>query len=136
MIWTSRGLRPTQDQRTKKSKPTPAILVVGATGGLGSHITKQSLARGYSVAGIIRSMEKAAKKFTAQERSEISFKIGDLSDTSFLSAAFAGVDVVVEVLSNSLRPHGIKPLLDAAVTAGVGTFVVCGGAGELEVLSN
>ena len=106
---------------------------MGATGGLGAHIVKQSLARGYSVTGIIRSMEKAEKKFTAQERSEISFKIGDLSDASFLSAAFAGVDVVVEVLSNSLRPHGIKPLLDAAVTAGVGTFVVCGGAGELEV---
>ena len=78
----------------KKSKTTPTIVVVGATGGLGSHISKQSLARGYSVTGVIRSMDKAAKKFTKEERSKITFKIGSLADTSFLSAAFAGADVV------------------------------------------
>lgn len=43
------------------------------------------------------------------------------------------LDAIIEVVSNSLRPHGIKVFVDAAAAAEVDTFVACGGAFALFV---
>ena len=108
-------------------------MVVGATGGLGTHLCKQSLKRGHQVTGVVRSRTKIESKYSEEERKQISFKVGTIEDPAFLSEAFAGADVVVEVLSNNVRPHFIKLLLDAAKVDKVKSFVISGGAGQLEV---
>ena len=50
------------------------------------------------------------------------------SDPSNLVNAFQGVDIVIEVMSNSVRPAGIQDFVNAAEEANVQTFVACGGA--------
>ena len=53
---------------TNRQHPTaqPKILVLGATGGTGRHIVSQALARGYDVAALVRSAEKASEFEGAQ----------------------------------------------------------------------
>ena len=48
-----------------------------------------------------------------------------------MTEAFTGSDVVVEVISNSERPHGIQTIIKKAEEAAVPIFVACGGAGTL-----
>ena len=55
----------------------------------------------------------------------------DLQTGQGLAEAFSGATVVVEVVGNSERPHGIQKIVDACKAAKVETFVACGGAGQL-----
>lgn len=79
------------------------IAVVGATGGLGQRLVSQALAAGYAVTAAVRDGGKAASLFGPS----VSVAVVDIASGEGLPAAFAGQDVVVEVISNSERPHGI-----------------------------
>jgi len=103
------------------------IAIVGATGGLGQEIAKQSIASGYEVTAVVRDEAKAKSLF----ESSVTIKPVDLSTGEGLTDAFAGVDVVVEVISNSERPHGIQTIVSSCEKSSVKVFVACGGAGQL-----
>ena len=55
----------------------------------------------------------------------------DLSSGEGLTEAFTGVQVVVEVVSNTERPHNIQNIVSKCEITGVSVFVACGGAGQL-----
>ena len=105
-----------------------SLCIVGATGGLGSELARQALTAGIAVSGVIRSAEKARTVFTDEERAKLTLHVGSLDDAEFLVQAFKGADAVVEVLSNSQRPDGVRKILEAAAAAEVTTAAVTGGA--------
>ena len=98
------------------------IAVVGASGSLGKSIVKVLVNAGHSVRGIVRpqSIEKTKEAF-----GDISIDILSVED---LDTAFNDVNTVIEVVSNTERPNGIRNFLEAAEKANVETFVACGGA--------
>lgn len=113
---------------TAHHRVTKSLCIVGATGGLGSEIARQAMAAGVQVSGVIRSAEKAESVFTEAEREQLTLHVGSIEDPAFLAKAFEGVDAVVEVISNSQRPAGVKSLLEAAAAQKVTTMLVTGGA--------
>ena len=117
------------DKQITESKEllSKRIAIVGATGGLGQEIAKQSIASGYEVTAVVRDEAKAKSLF----ESSVTIKPVDLSTGEGLKDAFAGVDVVVEVISNSERPHGIQTIVSSCEKSSVKVFVACGGAGQL-----
>ncbi len=105
------------------------ILVVGATGALGSTLCKQLLAQGKAVRGLVRTSEKAA----ALVQLGVNVVQGDLRDPDSLRRACAGVEQVVasahaifgrgDEASKYVDLQGHKDLIDAAKAAGVRQFV-------------
>jgi hypothetical protein len=95
--------------------------------GLGSAIVNALQSAGYVVRAVVRdaSIEKTQVAFPGIE--VVSSDPGNLVD------AFQGMDIVIEVMSNSVRPLGIKDFLDAAEATNVPVFVACGGAFALFV---
>ena len=66
------------------------LLIVAATGGLGSAITRHAVGAGHTVSVLVRSAESAAEKLPAA----VSVVVGDASDPGVLSTAVQGVDAV------------------------------------------
>jgi putative NADH-flavin reductase len=106
------------------------IAVVGATGGLGQEIVLQSVAAGYEVIAVVRDVVKAKSMFESIA-SVVHIATADLSSGEGLTEAFTGVQVVVEVVSNTERPHNIQNIVSKCEITGVSVFVACGGAGQL-----
>ena len=102
------------------------IALVGATGGLGRAIFEQASARGHAVTAVVRDVEKARSMFPGAMIDQVS-----VEDGHGLVEAFQGHDCVIEVVSNSLRPHGVAHIIAASESAQVPIFVACGGAGCL-----
>jgi NADH dehydrogenase len=112
------------------------ILVVGATGDLGSQITERLLARGEQVRVLLRPGPGAVGRSPAPAAQTV---LGDLTDPASLAAACAGVDVVVTTASASSRGapdtletvdlQGTVDLVEAAETAGVRRFVLVSALG-------
>jgi len=79
------------------------ILVCGATGFLGSSITRHLLAAGLSVRALTRSPERAARLYESGEEGRqalsegrLTFVEGDVTKPSTLAPAVEGVDAVVQ----------------------------------------
>ena len=102
------------------------IAVVGATGGLGQEIVLQSVAAGYEVIAVVRDVVKAKSMFESIA-SVVHIATADLSSGEGLTEAFTGAQVVVEVVSNTERPHNIQNIVSKCETTGVSVFVACGG---------
>jgi NAD(P)-dependent dehydrogenase (short-subunit alcohol dehydrogenase family) len=66
------------------------LLIVAATGGLGSAITRHAVSVGHNVSVLVRSAESAAAKLP----DTVSVVVGDASDPGILAAAVQGVDAV------------------------------------------
>lgn len=66
------------------------ILVIGAAGFVGAPITKQLLADGFSVRGLVRNAEKARQILGDQ----VELAVGSFEDKAALEKALAGVDGV------------------------------------------
>ena len=66
------------------------LLIVAATGGLGSAITRHAVSVGHNVSVLVRSAESAAEKLP----DAVSVVVGDASDPGILAAAVQGVDAV------------------------------------------
>lgn len=96
-------------------------------GGLGQEIVRQSIANGYEVVAAVRDSAKARDLFG----STVTIAPVNLATGDGLTEAFAGADVVVEVISNSERPHGIQTIVSKCESGQVSIFVACGGAGQL-----
>lgn len=108
------------------------VLVAGATGALGRHVTAAMAARGWDVRALSRdeTRAKTVKGVTSVHR-------GDALDAATLAGACDGVDAVFSCVGASIDPSPWKGwrsymdvdvpanshLIDAAKSAGVGRFV-------------
>ncbi|MFF3495853.1 NAD(P)-dependent oxidoreductase [Streptomyces sp. NPDC002795] len=109
------------------------ILLLGATGMVGSRIAAEALGRGHSVTAVSRSGDVPVAGVTAAA--------ADVSDVQRLTELAGGHDAVASALapprdgSDPVKPFlSLNQALVAGVRgAGVARLVVVGGAGSLEV---
>jgi nucleoside-diphosphate-sugar epimerase len=87
------------------------LLVVGATGGTGRLIVGEALARGYDVAALVRSPEKAAALKGA------TLIAGDARDETTLRQALDGRNAVISALGTPASPFRQVTLLSTATRA-------------------
>jgi len=109
----------------------PKILVTGAAGFLGSHLTRQLVARGANVRVLLRP----SSNNRAIADLGLEYMTGDLRDVASLERALAGVERVFHVAADyrlwakhsqdiyDSNVGGTKNLLEAARRAGVTQFV-------------
>ncbi len=71
------------------------VLIVSATGGLGSTLVRAALAKGHTVHALARSAPKFNEHFSAAEAARVQLHVGDASDADTVAAAFAAADVAV-----------------------------------------
>lgn len=105
------------------------VLVTGATGKVGSRLTKRLAARGHHVRALVRDPARAAP--LRGDRVELA--IGDLLDPTTLGAAVRGVDAIVHCAAffrgataeeaHAVNDTGTRALAGAARAAGVKRFV-------------
>ncbi|BBY82767.1 NAD-dependent epimerase/dehydratase family protein [Mycolicibacterium pulveris] len=112
-------------------KPTPKKLVIGASGFLGSHVTKQLVARGDDVRVLIR----ATSSRRGIDGLPVDVRYGDIFDLESVEAAMRGCDVVYYCVVDA-RPwlrdptalwrtnvEGLRGVLDIAAQADLHRFV-------------
>lgn len=105
------------------------ILVTGASGFVGGHLCAALRAAGYTVRGLVRRPEAAARL----ARQGIDPWLGEITDEAALRAAMAGVSAVIHTVAiirergretfTAINYQGTVRLLNAAEQAGVGRFV-------------
>lgn len=105
------------------------ILVVGATGNLGSAITRMLLGQGKSV----RILARPQSNYQSLVAAGAHAVMGDLKDPASLGQACLGCDVVITTANSALRGgddnvenvdlNGNRNLIDAAKAAGVKQFI-------------
>ena len=107
------------------------VLVTGATGQLGSALTRCLRQRGYRVRALARDHERARRRLG----DEVELVRGDLASPDTLSPALQGVEVVAHLAGvasywparapemREVNLHGTAHLLDACAGAGVSTLL-------------
>lgn len=106
-----------QDSETDNIRTVPPkILILGATGAPGRLIVNQAVARGYDVAALVRSGEKA------RDLKGANLIIGDARDEIALRQALKGRDAVVSALGTPASPFREVTLLSAATRMLVNTM--------------
>jgi len=100
------------------------VVVLGASGHIGSEITKELAARGHQVTGVARKPERIP---AAQGVNAVA---GDVSGADTLAALATGADAVISALHFDVPAATI---LAAVKKAGVSRLLVTGGAASLEV---
>jgi uncharacterized protein len=101
------------------------IAIAGASGHVGSEITKELSRRGHSVTAVARNPEKIAKL------PNVTPTKGDVLDQASLTKLWAGHDVAIS--SIHFLASDLNKLIAAAKDSKVGRYLVVGGAGSLEV---
>jgi uncharacterized protein YbjT (DUF2867 family) len=92
------------------------ILVVGATGTVGSEVLSQLIAGGERARALVRDREKASERLGEQ----VEFVVGDLDRPETLQGALAGVDRVFLLTRQTTRQlEQERAIIQAAVRAGV-----------------
>ncbi|AXA89709.1 NAD(P)-dependent oxidoreductase [Massilia sp. YMA4] len=110
------------------------IVLIGATGYVGSKLLDEALARGHQVTAIVTKPEKLAG------RTGVTAVQADVLDQAGLAARLRGHDAVVSAFSGHAQSdvydyyvRGITSVIAATKVAGVPRLLVVGGAGSLEV---
>ena len=113
------------------------ILVVGATGLVGSKVCHRLMKRGEPVRALVRATS-SKDKVLSLESSGVELCVGDLKDPHSIATACRGVDGIISTASTTMSRQpgdsiesvdatGQLNLVDAAKTAGIGRFVCrCG----------
>lgn len=102
------------------------ILVVGATGNIGSEVVRLLRAKSVATRVLVRNKAKAASTFG----DGVEVVAGDLRDPASLPAALEGVDKVFLVTALALDQVAMRnTLIDAAAQAGVKHVVMSTGIG-------
>ncbi len=101
------------------------IAVTGASGNAGSRITAELARRGHQITAIARNPEKIA------ELPNVTPVRGDANDRGELARLWTGHDVAISSIHFLVSDP--EALIGAAKDAGVGRYLVVGGAGSLEV---
>lgn len=112
------------------------IVIIGATGYVGSAILKEALGRGHQVKVIVRDTSKLTLSHP-----HLKVVGGDVTDTDFLSRELAKSDAVISafnpgwsnpnIYDDTLNGYG--SILCAVRNSGVHRFLMVGGAGSLLV---
>ncbi|MBI2777294.1 MAG: complex I NDUFA9 subunit family protein [Chloroflexi bacterium] len=119
------------------------ILVTGASGFVGSHVTPALLDAGHRVVALVRSRaagERVLARLPAGQRQAVELRAGDVTELATLVPALAGVDAVVHLVAlprdwdngASLRlvnTEGTRNLVAAMATAGIRRLVHLGALG-------
>src|SRR6201996_7242626 len=120
-------------------------LVIGASGFLGSHVTRQLVAAGERVRVMVRRTSSTKGIDDLFKTAQIECCYGDVFDDAALKAAMAGCDVVYFCVLDArmwLRDpaplfrtnvEGLRHVLDAALSAGLRKFVYTSTAGTLAI---
>jgi putative NADH-flavin reductase len=88
------------------------ILVITASGGLGSRVTLQALAAGHTVNVLVRSHDRLSDAIGASNIPKLgSITIGSATDIPTLQRAMASCSAVVECLGNADRAPAIQALI-------------------------
>jgi uncharacterized protein len=115
------------------------IVLLGATGFVGSALLVEALHRGHKVTAIVRHPEKLEK------RDGLTAAAGDVYDTDSLASLIAGHDALISAFNPGWTPDTVKPemydeqvrgtssIIAAARKAGIKRVLWVGGAGGLEV---
>ncbi|MFT4249053.1 MAG: NAD(P)-dependent oxidoreductase [Pseudomonas sp.] len=99
------------------------IVLLGATGNVGSRILAELLARGHTVSAIARDPDKLAA------RPGLRVLRGDANDRDSLPALLAGHDAAISAIK--FKDSDPALLIEAVRHAGVPRYLVVGGAGSL-----
>lgn len=112
------------------------IVLIGASGFVGSAILKEALDRGYAVKAIVRNPEKVKV-----ENKHLQLIKVDVTDAKKLAEAIKGADAVISaynpgwsnpnIYDDTLK--GYRAIIDAVKNAGVPRLQIVGGAGSLLV---
>ncbi|MDT5267294.1 MAG: hypothetical protein QOI90_3920, partial [Mycobacterium sp.] len=119
----------------------PKKLVIGASGFLGSHVTRQLVQRGDDVRVLVRRTSSTA----ALEGLDVEYHYGDVFDDEALRTAMSGVDDVFYCVVDArawLRDpaplfrtnvEGLQHVLDAAVDSDLRRFVFTSSIGTIGI---
>ncbi|MFI1031590.1 NAD(P)-dependent oxidoreductase [Streptomyces sp. NPDC020951] len=102
------------------------IVVLGATGNIGSHVVKEALSQGHEVVAYVRNPD------AVQRQAGVTVVQGSLDDRAALAKAFVGSDAVISAIGVALRAKKPVDLMQrtlpvvtaAARDAGVERFVL------------
>ena len=108
------------------------ILVTGASGFLGTHLTEELVGRGYVVRGMVRDLRKA--NYLRSLGVEVVY--GDLTKHETLPQVVKGVDAVIHLAAyytftgskkmyQLVNVEGTRALAQAALKSGVRRFIYC-----------
>jgi len=100
---------------------TPTILITGATGNVGTQLTKQLAARRIPFRAMVRSL-KDAETFSKMEGAEA--VIGDFNDAEIVAAALQGIERAFLLTNSSEKAEAQqKAFVDEAARAGIKQIV-------------
>lgn len=112
------------------------IVLIGASGFVGSVLLKEALDRGYAVKAIVRHPEKVKV-----ENKHLQLVKADVTDAKKLAEVVKGADAVISaynpgwsnpnIYDDTLK--GYRSIIDAVKNAGVARLQIVGGAGSLLV---
>jgi len=112
------------------------IVLIGASGFVGSAILKEALNRGHKVKAVVRNPGKITLK-----NQNLTVEKGDVSSSELVSKLCKGADTVIsaynpgwtnpEIVSETLKNY--PAILEGVKKSGVKRFLVVGGAGSLFV---
>lgn len=113
------------------------IVLIGATGYVGSAILKEALARGHEVKAIVRDASKLTVK-----NPNLTIVEGDATHIDFLTEQLAGQEALVSAFNPGWKNpdiyqdtlDGYSAILQAVRDAGISRLLVVGGAGSLYVV--
>jgi putative NADH-flavin reductase len=110
------------------------IVLIGASGFVGSAILKEALNRGHKVKAVVRNPGKITLK-----NKNLTVEKGDVSSNELVSKVCKGADVVIsaynpgwtnpEIVRDTLKVY--PAILEGVKKSGVKRFLVVGGAGSL-----
>jgi putative NADH-flavin reductase len=100
------------------------VALIGATGNIGTKITRELLSRGHSVTAIVRNPEKALSD------PQVKAVKGDVNDPDSVAALVRGHDAVIS--SAPFIPGISAKVLDTVRKSGVKRYIAVGGAGSLK----
>lgn len=105
------------------------ILILGATGRVGSHILNHALQDGHSVTALVRNPEKVQA-----EDEDLTVITGDVLDKNDISRAMQGIDVVISALStdrSNVLSESVPLIISSMESEGVKRIITIGTAGIL-----
>lgn len=125
-----------QDLCITKNIAMANIILIGASGFIGSAILNEALSRGHQVKAVVRHPEKVTVK-----NDKLEVIAGDVKNTATLTGIIKGADAVIsaynpgwsnpDIYNDTLS--GYKAIIEAVKNAGVTRLLVVGGAGSLFV---
>ncbi|GGC87272.1 UDP-glucose 4-epimerase [Tersicoccus solisilvae] len=113
------------------------VVVTGADGFIGSHVTQQAIAAGANVRALCVYNSNGSygwlDELSAQERDAADLRLGDIRDAEFVSDLVAGADVVLHLAALIAIPYSYQAPRSYVETNIVGTLNVLEGVRRHEV---